>query len=381
MSALTDKIIRLIAFLVITHTICNGQDAFTYDFSKADRVLSEEFFKSKFWTMPTDENDVCYFQSKSEAKKTAKIIAIPVLKLKGRSETLSFELDYATYVALLFKQNSFLCPLYVNAYHDKQNHLRRYITVGWNPSSEFIKHYLQNSTGWFYLSSITDFVFVKSSRYYVWDDQRSILQDYTENLIAVTQEKDREIHSTKFTGIDSLGLERVKNYRISTTQSGLNTLRFFKSLEDTIQIGSVKETLNVKGGMNRIVAKAGTKSYIIELHSKKEWITITTEQHTPFATYVNAPYTTTSENELGFNRLQGYSKRLVEINVKKDLKRGMVEFILVKNQKALLTGQRVKREKDDYFIIRERIQNVVNPQILTLTAIVIFWSDAFVETQ
>ncbi len=38
----------------------------------------------------------------------------------------------------------------------------------------------------------------------------------------------------------------------------------------------------------------------------------------------------------------------------------MVEFILVKNQKALLTGQRVKREKDDYFVnIRPEIVLVV----------------------
>lgn len=367
------QFIILTIFFVTIHIGSTAQNALNYNFPKADKVLREEFFKGNFWTMPTDQNDVCYFQSKSEAKKRAEIKAIPVLRLKDDSGVLNFEPDYSMYMALLFKQKKFLCPIYVNTYYEKQHILKQYVTVGWSPSPGFIKHYLDNPSAWFYLPSITDFVFAKDSKYFVWDEKKSSLRDCTENLIASVHE--RKITS-KFTGIDSIGTDRISKYKISTIRSDSNTLHLFQSDEDSVTIGPLIETeVDSRDKMNRVAVNLGNDGYVVSIHPRKQWIEIETHDHKQIALLVYAPYTNTLHSQLAFNKFERLSKRLLEINVKIDPKKG-IEFTPVKSQ-ALLFGQRVRKGKNDYFIIRERMQNIVSPQILRLMAIVIFWHEAF----
>jgi hypothetical protein len=350
-----------------------------YNFKKADKILSEEFFKGSFWTMPTDENDACYFQSKSEAKKTATIRTIPVARLKEDSSVISFESDYSIYLGFLFKKNSFLCPLFINAYHNIQGNLKPYMTIGWNPSPDFIKHYIDNASHWFYSPSITDFVFVKNSNYYVWDDEGALLKDYTEHLITSIKGNERKI-GYQFTGIDTLGVERITKYHISKEQSDFKTLMIFRSDKDTVQIGPVLETTsNSLDGMNRVIVKTGGDSYVISIHPKREWIDIETNNHRQIASLIYSPGTTTPYNQLRFYKFNRISKRLVELDVKIDLRKG-IEFIPVKNKETLVVAKHLKEKNDDYLIIRERVQDAVNPKMLRLTAIVIFWADIVAES-
>jgi hypothetical protein len=97
----------------LTYSIVFSQAVSPYNFQLADNVLKEEFLKGTFWTMPTDDNDICHFASKADARRTATIKAVPVVRLSKGPGSVRFQPEYSIYVGFLFRQDSFLCPLYV----------------------------------------------------------------------------------------------------------------------------------------------------------------------------------------------------------------------------------------------------------------------------
>jgi hypothetical protein len=253
------------------------------------------------------------------------------------------------------------------------------MTVGWNPTQNFVNHYLQNSANWFYVVSLREFVFMMSSRYYTWDDQRSDLQDCTEYLVSLSEKEDMDQQQEKAPSIEFLGTEMRKEYRVSSIKVGAGALHVFEGSADTVQLGPVIDGAEAKDGFLRVVVKASDKRHVAEINAQGQWLSILAVDHTPIVTYVRSPFTGTSRDELRFGKSE-YSKRLLEVDVKVDRLQGRIEFVPVGAGDVLVSVQRLKHDDEVFLLVQERFQNVVKPELVELAAIIVFWSELMPES-
>jgi hypothetical protein len=166
-------------------------------------------------------------------------------------------------------------------------------------------------------------------------------------------------------------------YRIKEIRTNLSELLFFQSETDTIQIGPVIKSTDIKSGMNIISLKRGDKNFLITLQQRLEFFSITTTDHKLLATYVDAPFTDTSYGQLGFEKYSDYAMRNVSLNVKNKLKKKNTIQFMTADNKVILTGNLIK--KDDLFILCQNGQDEIDSQLLDISAMVILWMHAFVE--
>jgi hypothetical protein len=168
-----------------------------------------------------------------------------------------------------------------------------------------------------------------------------------------------------------------KQYHIKEVQSDLSRLLFFQSKTDTVQVGPVIKTKDLKDGMNTIALRQGNRSYLIQLQQKMEFFSITTLDHKLLVTYVDTPYTNKPYGQLGVESYPDYNLKDIGLNVKNRLrKKSTIQFFLT-NGKLILTAHLIK--KDNNFILYYAKQDEIDYQILDLSAMTILWFEAFSE--
>jgi hypothetical protein len=140
-----------------------------YDFEGSKKILVREFNRGNIWLMLTDTNNVCFFQSKADARKNARIETLPVLKLHRSDSHFVPEPDYTVSIGLLYKSDSLIGTIAA-----WQGPLSMEMALMENPPLELL-----SSTGQLaYYRPGNEFISCSGGKIKAWDDIKQQLVDF-----------------------------------------------------------------------------------------------------------------------------------------------------------------------------------------------------------
>jgi len=323
-----------------------------YDSAKAKRVLYREFSKGDFWLMPTDTSGVCFFSSKKEASKLARIKVVPTYKVIKSDNRLVLIPDYTVYVGLLFKLESFLGVLNVwKNQTSKRNELE--IALVDDPPPGFLQYTAMDSAG--YVLDDNAFLIFENGIGKTWSH---VSQSYV-TYLPDERKEDPALSKVSPETILASPLDSVK-YRIRRNIEDSEWLLKFQSKNDTIVVSITERIPTTELFRNWVVFK--DNKYSLE-YGGFRWIY--NSNHDILVSYL--PESGSIDDLLSDSHTDF---EIVELKTGTGFK-----FIESSTNTELLTARYIKTGVDEYLMLNLRIWQ--HSELLQLTAALVCWERFF----
>lgn len=326
---------------------CRSQELPLFDLKQADRLLKGEFLKDRFWTMPTDSNDLCYFRNRRDAKNTAKIRSLPVFALRD-ANNLIFIPDYSEAIGLLFKEDTYLGSLH--AWNSNRG-----IILATEVVSQLL--YSFQSYKCFYLSGYNKYVIEKSGSYLVSMENEI---DSLQNLIPLYDFL-KVVHRNKLTNEEAIVSQYDTTlYSFREGKVGLSVVS--RDLKDSIYFSKFVKVQNADFVQSNV--RINEMGFVIG-YQKGEMFFID-KQNT---TLLLCEYFE-QQNKI----TAGFPPSPLHLLIKK-VGENTIGFIREEDGVNYLTA---KWQNEGVEIITLSTNNYINPRVLSLASLIYFFLDKHV---